>query len=174
MSLSFSIEPVSATWNEVMILANQHWAGTKSYRRHEPFNPSFDRYHAFNQSGFFQLFTARDAGDLVGYFGVYLCPSMHSQKLMATEDTFYLAPSHRGGRNALRFLKHIESVMIEWGVHEIMFSCEIDNETGIKGLLKLLDYHPVTVQYSKYLPPRADSATTSSEAAHVGESQLSS
>lgn len=174
MSLVFSLEPVSSTWNEVVVLATEHWSGTKSYRRHEPFNPSYERYKAYNDSGYFQLFTARDAGALVGYFGVYLTPSMHSQKLMATEDTFYLATSHRGGRNALRFLKHIETKLSEWGVHEIMFSCEIDNETGIKGLLKFLDFNPVIVMYSKHLSPRADSSTTSHEAEHVGVSQFSS
>jgi hypothetical protein len=49
-----------------------------------------------------------------------------------------------------------------------MFSCEIDNETGIKGLLTFLDYSPVIQQYSKYLSPRADSAQpTSTEASRL-------
>jgi GNAT superfamily N-acetyltransferase len=169
MSLVFTLEPVERCWNEVMVLAEQHWAGTKSYRRHEPFQPSFERYDACNKQGYFQLFTAREQGVLVGYFGVYLTPSMHSQRLMATEDTFYLSPDYRGGRNALRFLKHIEQQLRDWQVHEIMFSCEIDNETGIKGLLEYLDYSPVIQQYSKYLSPSADSATTSTnEVQHVG------
>src|SRR6185436_7266689 len=153
MSLVFAVEPVERCWNEVLVLASQHWAGTRSYRRHEPFNPSFERYQACNQSGFFQLFTARDGETLAGYFGVYITESMHSQKRMATEDTFYLAPAYRGGRTALRFLKHIESQCQQWGVEEIMFSCEIDNETGIKGLLERLDYRPVIMQYAKHLAP---------------------
>lgn len=132
-----------------MDLAEQHWAGTKSYRRHEPFVPSFDRYHSANVTGYFQLMTARDHGRLVGYFGVYITPSMHSQKLMATEDTFFLHPDYRGGRTALRFLKQIEDQCRSWGVQEMMFSCEIDNETGIKGLLTYLGFSPVIIQYSK-------------------------
>jgi GNAT superfamily N-acetyltransferase len=168
MSLVLAIEPVSSTWNEVMVLANQHWAGTKSYRRHEPFNPSFERYNACNQSGFFQLFTARDQGVLVGYFGVYITDSMHSQKRMATEDTFFLEPSHRGGRNALRFLRFIEKQCAEWGVKEIMFSCEIDNETGIQGLLKFVDYSPVIMQYSKQL-----TVSTSPDRAHDSSAEVS-
>ncbi len=148
-----------------MPLAHQHWAGTKSYRRHEPFNPMFERYHQCNQMGMFQLFTGRDQEKLVAYFGCYLAPSMHSQKLMLTEDTFYIHPDYRGGRNALRFLKHIEEKCREWRVHEIMFSCEIDNETGIKGLLKLLDFSPVIEQYSKtFVYPPADSGASLEEA----------
>lgn len=157
--LHFGIEPVERCWNEVMELAHQHWAGTKSYRRHEPFNPSYARYLSCNQSGFFQLFTARDGERLAGYFGVYITESMHSQLRMATEDTFFLRPDYRGGRNALRFLRFIEKQCAEWGVKEIMFSCEADNESGIKGLLALLDYRPVIVQYSKHLsiPSHANS-----------------
>ena len=168
--LTFAIEPVEHTWNQVMILANQHWEGTKSYRRHEPFNPSFDRYQHYNQSGFFQLLTARNQGELVGYFGVYLSHSMHSQHLMMTEDTFFLRQDYRGGRNALRFLHFIEAKAHEWGVHEIMFSCEIDNDTGIQKLLDYLHYQPVIQQFSKRLVPhRADSAVLETkEAAHVG------
>jgi GNAT superfamily N-acetyltransferase len=168
MSLVFTIEPVESCWSEVMVLAEQHWAGTKSYRRHEPFQPSFDRYQACNVAGYFQLFTAREQSTLVGYFGVYLTPSMHSQLLMATEDTFYLHQDYRGGRTALRFLKHIEQQLRDWQVHEIMFSCEIDNETGIKGLLTFLDYSPVIQQYSKYLSPAPTAPNpTSTEAEHV-------
>ncbi len=170
MSLVFAIEPVEKVWNEVMILAQQHWAGTHSYRRHEPFNPSFERYQVCNQSGFFQLFTARDGQHLAAYFGCYLTQSMHSQNLMLTEDTFFLHPDYRGGRNALRFLKHIEAQARQWGVKEIMFSCEIDNETGIQGLLKHLDFHPVIMQYAKQLAvssPGSDTATAPQEPGRV-------
>ncbi len=164
MSLVFQIETVEKVWNEVLVLANQHWASTKSYRRHEPFSPSFERYNQCNQSGFFQLFTARDGQTLAGYFGLYLSTSMHSQLLTVTEDTMFLKPEYRGGRNALRFLRHIIEACRNWKVHEIMFSCEIDNETGIKDILKYLDFRPVVVQHSLVLTysTRADSAHDSS------------
>lgn len=159
MSLTFQLEPVSKVWNELMILAHAHWVGAQGYRRHEPFNPSYERYRQVNESGFFRLCTARDGDTLAGYFGVYVTQSMHSQKTIAVEDTFYLSPPYRGGRNALRFLKFIEEQCRLWGVEELMFSCEADNETGIHGLLKRLDYKPVIVQYSKRLcQPCADSA----------------
>ena len=116
MSLTFQIETVETCWNEVMILASQHWAGTKSYRRHEPFCPSFERYHACNQSGFFQLFTARDGEKLAGYFGLYLTQSMHSQKTTVVEDTFFLSPEYRGGTNAYRFLKMVKAQCTAWGL----------------------------------------------------------
>lgn len=167
--LSFKLEPVERVWNEVMELAAIHWASTKSYRRHYPFQPSFERYNAYNQSGFFQLFTVRDGEKLVGYLGLYLSQSMHSQHMMLTEDTFFLHPDYRGGTTALRFLKQIEKQARAWGVVEMMFSCEQDNETGIQGLLKLLDYAPVIQQYSKQLQPipSADSGVSTTTETHA-------
>lgn len=173
--LTFQIEPVEHAWNQVMELAVVHWAGTKSYRRHYPFNPILQRFAAIERVGMYRLFTARDGEKLVGYFGVYLAASMHSQHRMATEDTFFLHPDYRGGRNAIRFLKHIEAQCREWGVEEIMFSCEQDNETGIQGLLKLLDYQPVIMQFSKQLQPipSADSghSVPTEETVDVGASK---
>jgi GNAT superfamily N-acetyltransferase len=171
MSLTFQLEPVRECWQEVMVLAEQHWAGTKSYRRHMPFNPSRKRYLDAGEIGFFQLFTARDGDTLVGYFGCYLTQSMHSQHWMLTEDTLFLHPDYRKGRNAIRFIKHIEAQARTWGVVEILFSCESDNAVA-RRLLEYLDYQPVIMQHSKLLqvaPPCADSATASEqEHAHVG------
>lgn len=154
-------ERVADCWDEVDALARQHHAGTSSYRRHEPYNPDKDRYVYNNQVGFFHLLTARDGPRLVGYFGLYLSPSMHSQLMTATEDTFFIHPDYRQGRLALRMLRHVEQFCRDHAVHELLFSCELDNTSGIKGLLGLLDYEPVIVQYRKRLPPPGtDSAAT--------------
>ena len=161
MSLIFDEESVASCWNEVMELAQGHWAGTKTYRRHQPFVPSFERYEQANRTGFFRLFTARDQGKLVGYFGMYLTLSMHSQLPLAVEDTFYLHPDARKGRNAIRFIRFIEDTLRRVGIVELMFSCEVENPVARK-LLEYLDYRPVIVQCSKYLssPPGADSTVT--------------
>jgi len=168
--LMFHEERVKDVWHEIYPLAQQHHQSTQNYKRHEPFNPSRERYVHYNESGFFRLITARAHGVLVGYFGVYLTDSMHSQRPMMTEDTFYLDPAYRGGRNALRFLKFIEEHFQQAVPVEVLFSCEIDNQSGIHKLLDYLEYTPVVVVRSKYLPPRADSAPTLSvEAAHVSD-----
>lgn len=159
--IAFHVERVADCWDEVYALAKLHHDGTQSYRRHEPFLPSRDRYVSYNELGYFHLITARSDGKLVGYFGVYITPSMHSQLLMATEDTFFIHPDYRQGRLAIRMLKYIESYCRNAGVHELLFSCEQDNTSGIHGLLSLLAYEPVIVQYRKHLSsPGTDSAAT--------------
>lgn len=155
--IAFACEPISAIWDEVLPLAREHWEGTKSFRRHEPFAPSKERYQAANEQGYFFAFTARDKGKLVGYFGMYVTPSMHSQLLTATEDTFFIHPDYRDGFNAIRFIKHVERALTNAGVHEILFSCEMDNAVANR-LLQFLKYDPAIQQYRKVLSPCADSA----------------
>lgn len=159
MSLTFALEPIAPAWEDFIALARIHWEGTKSYHRHEPFAPALARYQPCNESGFLQFCTARSDGALVGYLLFYVTNSMHSQKRMAVEDTFFLHPDYRRGRNALRMLQYVEARCREFGAEELLCSCEADNTSGIQRLLQFLDYSPVIMQYSKrLLSPRADSA----------------
>lgn len=150
MSVRFQHESVVACWTELIPLTLAHWQGTMGYRRHEPFQPLLSRYAAYEQSGMYRLLTARDEVKLVGYFGLYLTDSMHSQKRMVVEDTFFLHPDYRKGRNAIRFIRFAESKAQEWGAKEILFSCESDNAVA-NALLRYLDYEPVIMMYSKPL-----------------------
>ena len=159
--IELQVERVADCWDELYPLAQAHQASTKSYRRHEPFNPDKTRYIQYNEMGYFHLITARDGGKLVGYFGVYVTKSMHSQLNICTEDTLYLHPDYRQGRLAVRIIRYVEKYLQNLlGETEILFSCEIDNKTGIQGLLGLLGYEPKIIQFSKHLSTSADSAAT--------------
>lgn len=165
MSFTFHVEHVRDCWDEAYELAREHQAMTQSYRRSEPFNPDKDRFIQYNDAGLFHLLTCRFSGKLVGYLGLYITTSMHSQRRLATEDTFYLSPDYRKGRIALRFLRFMEEYLHRFAPIETLFSCEIDNTTGIHGLMKLLAYKPVITVYSKHFSPCADSAASHQEVA---------
>lgn len=170
--LTFAVESIDGCWDEFMELARLHWEGTKSYRRHEPFNLSRERYKSYEDIQFYRFMTARDGARLAGYVGVYITQSMHSQKPMATEDLFFLHPDYRGGRNALRFIQYLEKQCLGWGAQELLFSCEADNSSGIHRLLTFLDFTPVIMQYSKQFSHHgADSSSTSEEVLDVGSTQ---
>lgn len=161
MSLTFAVELIAPNWHEFESLAFLHWQDAQQTRGNtEPFILSLPRYESANSSGFLRFLTARHEGRLVGYLVLYVTASMHSQIPMAVEDTFFLHPLHRGGRNALRFLQFMETTCREWGVRKLLCSCETANTTGIVRLLDHLDFQPVIMQYAKDLLPRADSAPT--------------
>ncbi len=165
MALTFQLEPLAPIIEEWKPLAQLHWEGTKSFRRHRPFNPDWTRYLSCNAENFFLFFTARHEGRLVGYLGCYVTQSMHSQEWMATEDTFFLHPDYRGGRNALRFLRYVIEDLRQHGIVELLASCEAENVSGIKRLLEFVGFTPSIVQYSLLLCPVTEPVTE--DHAHV-------
>lgn len=157
----FSIEPLEKCWSEIYDkpngLAYLHWLETKAHQYDQKYNPQFERYNSYAKAGWFVQFTVRDNGKLVGFSGVYLTPSMHTQALIAVEDTWYLDKAYRKGWNAIKFYKFIEQKCMELGAEESTLTVPDSKERGIHSLLLRLDYNQVSVQYSKKLH-RADSA----------------
>ncbi len=156
VSLIFAVESLTKCWNEIMVLASQHWGETEGFRRGEPFAPSYDRYIQCEQTGFFVMFTARDGEKLAGYAGMYVTNSMHSQALIAVEDQWFLLPEYRKGRNAIQMVKYVEANLAERGVTALTMSAKISNGAG--KILEYMGYLPVSTQCFKVLTGRADSA----------------
>ncbi len=155
----FALEPLEQAWNECVDLAAAHWMETERYRHDQPFNPVFERYNQYAKLGWYLQFTARDDGRMIGFCGMYLTPSMHTQELIATEDTWFLLPEYRGkGRTFIRFHDFITQELVRRGAVEISMTVP-PGGTGAR-LLEHLDYEPVKVQYSRRLV-RADSAPKS-------------
>jgi hypothetical protein len=158
MSLAFAVEPLEKCWDEWLELAALQWAETEGYRHYQAMAPSFDRYDKYDKAGWFLMFTARDEGRLVGSCGVYLVPSMHTQALIATEDTWFMRKEYRKGRNAIDFYKFGERELIKRGAVEITVSSKlIDDKPTTGRLLEYLGYGKVAVSYAKRIV-RADSA----------------
>lgn len=150
----FAIEPLENCWNEFVELAVDHWAETEGYRHSQPLSPKFDRYSQYAKAGWFLMFTARDDGELVGYAGMYIVPSMHTQMLIATEDSWFLLPGYRKGWNAVKFYKFIEKECFARGAVEITMTAKLTNTAG--RLLLAMGYNEISKQYSK----SADSAVS--------------
>lgn len=149
MSLAFQEEFFPAAWAEFRAMGEQHWHETEAYRHGQQFNLDTVRYHQCNSTGFYRLYTARSNGVLVGQAGMYVTPSMHTGKMIANEDCWFLAPDYRKGRNAIRFHQFVEAEMRKLGVVEIMQTVKLVNGAG--RILEYLGYQHVANQYSKHL-----------------------
>lgn len=150
MSLVFSEEKVIDVWDELKILANMHWLETELYRHGHTFNPDLERYAQFNETGFYRLYCVRDTdadNRLIGDAGMYVTVSMHTQIPCAMEDTWFLLPEYRKGRNGIKFFKFIEERLRLSGVREIICSTKITNRAG--SLLEYMGYKHIANQYHK-------------------------
>ena len=133
----------------MIVLASQHWRETEGYRHNQPFAPSYARYKQYADIGCFLQFTARDEGRMVGYSGIYIVPSMHTQCVIATEDTWFLLPDYRKGRNAIEFYKFVEAECRSRGAVEIGMTAKLTNSAG--RILEYLGYSMTSNQYTKHL-----------------------
>lgn len=67
------------------------------------FNPQLSIYCSYSRVGLLINFVIRAVETVVGYCNVYVTCDMHNGEKIATEDTIYIIPSHRG-RDAGRLL----------------------------------------------------------------------
>lgn len=148
----FAVEPLRQCWDEMVALAAEHWKETEGYRHGQPFAPSFDRYNQYDEGGWYFEATIRDEGRLVGYCGMYLFPSMHSQQPIATEDSLFILPEYRKGRNAIRFIKFLEDECRKRGAVEVTITAK---NAKVAKILEYLGYPQVGTHHSKQLSPSA-------------------
>lgn len=166
--VTFAVEPLDTCWGEVYDppdgLAYQHWCETQGFRHYQGYAPSRERYTQYERAGWFLQFTVRDEGKLVGYGGAYIVPSMHSQRLISTEDTWYLAPEYRKGWTAIKFYRFMEQVVKDRGAVEANLT--LPTEKNLDAIVMRLGYTCQAKLYSKQLV-RADSAPTSEKSEDV-------
>lgn len=111
----FAEEKFADVWPEFEPLAYAHWKETMQPTTDDEFNPDVESYIRFNESGFYHLYTARQNGELVGDMGIYLSRSMHTQKIVATEDSWYMKPEVRAGRIAKNFVEFVHNELVKLG-----------------------------------------------------------
>ncbi len=146
---TFARELLKDILEEMMPLHQEHWSETEAHRHGLIFNPDYDRFIRFEQAGRCVVFTIRKDGRLMGNFSLYLAQSMHTQTLMATEDTLFLIPEARKGRTAARFINYAERALKQLGVVEINVSVKVVNKAG--RYFQIIGYQHVSNGLTKVL-----------------------
>ena len=145
----FAKESLEVALEEAKPLFLLHWQETEMYRAGTAFNPKYQRYVDYNKIGFYQFFTVRVEGKLVGNAGIYVTEGMHDQRQMAQEDTWFLLTEARGGMSAVRFLAFVEADLRAQGVTDFYMSTKLANQAG--RILELRGFAHVANQYWKNL-----------------------
>lgn len=143
--VKFAIEPLAPIWAEIMVLAEMHWQETEWFREGQVFAPNKETYLAYNKVNLFLMFTAREAGRLVGYAGIYLTPSMHTNSMTASEDTWYMLPEFRVGWNTIHFLRFVLEELQKRCAAEVWFSAKLQNRAG--RLLEFVGFRPIATRF---------------------------
>lgn len=152
--ITFQQESLTKVWDEVMELAEMHWQETEMYRHGQGFNPDKMRYLDYEACKMYYHFTARtEQGKVVGTGGVYVMPSMHTQRLIAMEDTYYLHPDYRGRGTGPRFFQAMEDFLRNLGVVEVNLTTPLTNLQAER-IVQYMGYKQVSKGWSKSLEPQ--------------------
>jgi GNAT superfamily N-acetyltransferase len=127
---TFAVEKIEDIREEVKPLHQAHWDETEIHRHGLELNPDYEAFARYERAGRYVLFTLRREGKLVGNCAMYVDRSMHTQTLIATEDTLYLLPEARRGRVASRFVTYVEKVLKQLGAKEICVTVKTVNKAG--------------------------------------------
>lgn len=150
-SLTFAAESLRDILPELEPLHAAHFAETERHLAGFTLAPDYGYMAERERMGQLVQFTARDAGgELVGNLRMYVYPSLHTGTLFAEEDTFYLSPFARRGRNAVNFLRYVEAMLRDVvRVREIRANTKTVN--GTDRLLAHMGYTHVANQFIKIL-----------------------
>lgn len=129
----------------------QHWRETETHRHTVPFAPDYARAIDLEAQGRYLLVVAEHTRtqQIVGNYSIYLARSMHTQLLMATEDTLFVAKEHRRGALGIRMIQYVEQALITLGASELNVSVKRVNDVG--PMIERMGYAPVATQYNKQL-----------------------
>jgi hypothetical protein len=150
-TLTFAVESFRDVLEELKPLHAAHFLETERHLAGFKLAPDYDYMAERERMGALLQFTARDeAGALVGNLRMYVNRSLHTGELFAQEDTFYLSPPARRGRNAINFLRYTEGMLRDVvGVTEIRANTKVVN--GTHKLLAFMGYEHVANEFIKII-----------------------
>jgi len=133
---SYQQEFLSSVYVEVQQLIKEHWQEIAVNKDRIKLNPDWDAYEALEKNNRLKIFTAREDGNLAGYFVVITGVNIHyKDHLFAQNDVLYLSKEHRKGFTGIKLIKFAEQCLKEDGISVLNI-----NTKDHKPFDKLLDY----------------------------------
>ena len=148
--LKYQQEFLFGVKGEIEPLLNSHWEEIALNKEKIKLNPDWDAYESFEQQGKLKIFTARDDGQLVGYFVVIVGTNIHyKDHLFASNDIIYLSPNHRKGFTGIKLIKFAEKCLKKDGVSVLTINTKVHQP--FDKLMDFLKFRKIERVYSKYL-----------------------
>ena len=90
---------------ELIPLLDKHWELVALNQGEIRLNPNWKEYANLDAAGILRIFTARDDGELVGYFVLMVNQSIHYQDhLFANNDVLFVLPDSRAGATGYKLI----------------------------------------------------------------------
>jgi GNAT superfamily N-acetyltransferase len=105
--ITYQDETYDSCIDEIKPLFFKHWEEIAGNKDVIALEPDFDKYKQIEENGMLRIFSARDDGDLIGYFICFVSPHIHYKStIYAFNDIMYVKPSYRGSTVGYRLIKN--------------------------------------------------------------------
>ena len=150
VTVKYQQEFLSSVRGEIEPLLNSHWEEIALNKEKIKLNPDWDAYQSLEDQGKLKIFTARDDGQLVGYFVVIVGTNIHyKDHLFASNDIIYLSPNHRKGFTGIKLIKFAEKCLKTDGISVLTINTKVHQP--FDKLMDFLKFRKIERVYSKYL-----------------------
>lgn len=154
--LTYHWEQFSQTTKQYTPLFMEHWRELALNQDTIPLDPDFTRYFQMELVGLLHVLAVRDAGRLVGYAFLIVCPHLHyASSRWAALDMFWLKPAYRKGWSGVRLFRHVEQRARELGAVVLSGTEKQHFANGkqhrVGALFEFLGYDPIETVYAKRL-----------------------
>lgn len=115
--MDFAHESFPNVKHEIKPLLEEHWKEIALHTDDIKLEPNWNAYSRMADQGALRIYTARKNEKLVGYFVVFVLPSMHYMRhLFANNDILFLKKSERKGTTGIRLIKFAVEELTKEGV----------------------------------------------------------
>jgi GNAT superfamily N-acetyltransferase len=149
--ITFSIEPFSSVYDELLPLLKAHYGEISTHKDHGvPLEPMVDVYRARETDGTLMMVIGRERGEIVAYFVCFVAPGLHYRScLTCSPDIFFVESSRRTGTAGVRMFRFVEAELRRRGVKRWAVGSKVAHDAS--ALFRFLDFQPVETTYEKWL-----------------------
>lgn len=148
--MKFAHENLANVKEDILPLIEEHWKEIALNKDVIKLNPDWDAYAAYDYIGALRVYTARQDGQLMGYFVVLVSKSLHyKDHTFANNDIIFLRKQAREGMTGVKLIKYAVSCLEKEGVSKILINTKIHQPFDV--ILERLGFNCIERIYSKCL-----------------------
>ena len=148
--MEFELENLANVKEDILPLIEEHWKEIALNKDVIKLNPDWDAYGAYDYIGSLRVYTARQDGQLMGYFVVLVSKSLHyKDHTLANNDIIFLRKQAREGMTGVKLIKYAIKCLETEGVSKIHINTKIHQPFDV--ILERLGFDCIERIYSKCL-----------------------
>lgn len=125
--ITYQAEKFADCYQEADTMLRMQYEEITTCKEAKVYNPNYYRYQELEDMGMLRVFTARDDGNLIGYFVSFVTPHLHySDTMFALNDILFIHPTWRKGSCGYRLIKLATEDLKNFGAAILIIHMKVD------------------------------------------------